>query len=228
MIEALIFDFDGLILDTETPELMAWQEVFAGFGCNLTIDTWADCVGRPPGSFDPCLELERQMGRRLDRERLRADVRARCHSLIDREAVRPGVVDWLDEAEAAGAALAVVSSSPHFWVDRHLEKLNLLDRFEQIVCREDVERHKPDPLPYQKAVERLGREPLSAIAVEDSPHGVRSAKAAGLWTVAVPNHVTRMLVFEGADLTLGSLKERSFTSAAEQLVASVSGRIGAR
>lgn len=217
MIRALIFDFDGLILDTETPELIAWQETFTRHGSELTVDTWIDCVGRPPGTFDPCVHLEERIGRAIDRKTVRELTRARAHELIAREGLRPGVIDWLDQAAELDLRLAVASSSSRSWVTTHLERLGVHHRFESFVCYEDVDRHKPDPEPYRRATEILGIEPHEAMAVEDSANGLRSARAAGLWCVAVPNHVTRQSVADLGHLQLDSLSEISLRHAIERI-----------
>lgn len=217
MIRALIFDFDGLILDTETPELIAWQETFASHGTELTLETWIDCVGRPPGTFDPCVHLETTIGREIDRHSVKEKTRTRARQLIAQEALRPGVVDWLDEADGMGLRLAVASSSSRSWVSPHLERLGIVDRFETFVCYEDVEHHKPDPEPYRLVTTRLDVEPAEAMAVEDSAHGLRAARAAGLWCVAVPNHVTHQSVTDLGHLQLRSLSEMSLAEAIEEI-----------
>jgi HAD superfamily hydrolase (TIGR01509 family) len=209
VIRALVFDFDGLILDTETPELRVWQQIFADHGCELTVEAWADCVGRPPGSFDPCQYLVELRGREIDRETVRQAARSRSHELVSDEHVRPGVRRWLDDAATLGMRVGIASSSRRGWVEGHLERLGLMRHFEMLVCHEDVPTHKPDPAPYLLAAARLDVLPAEAIAIEDSVHGVEAAKAAGMWTVAVPNHVTRSLIGERADVTLGSLNQRS-------------------
>lgn len=209
MIRALVFDFDGLILDTETPELRAWQQIFAEHGCELTIEAWADCVGRPPGSFDPCQYLTEILGREIDREKVRQAARSRSRELVSGELVRPGVARWLDDAAVLGMRVGVASSSRRDWVEGHLERLGLLHHFEMLVCHEDVANHKPDPEPYLLAATRLDVQPAEVLAIEDSVHGLEAAKAAGMWTVAVPNHVTRSLIGERADVILGSLAHRS-------------------
>lgn len=217
MIRALVFDFDGLILDTETPELIAWQETFSEHGTELTLETWIDCVGRPPGTFDPCVHLETVIGRQIDREAVRQATRARAHELIANETLRPGVTDWLDEADRLGLKLAVASSSSRSWVTRHLERFGIGRRFQAFVCYEDVERHKPDPEPYRRVTELLDVSPSQAVAVEDSANGLRAARAAGLWSVAVPNHVTRQSVADLGHLRIDSMSSLSLRQAIEEL-----------
>lgn len=206
-VRALLFDFDGLILDTETPEYESWREVYAAHGCELSLDLWCDCVGRPVTHFDPHAELERRLGRAIDREPLRQTRRARFYELLGANATLPGVENAFREAREMGLRTAVVSSSERRWVEPNLERLRLLPYVELLVCREDTTRHKPDPEPYREAMRRLGVTPREAVAFEDSAHGVAAAKAAGAYTVAVPNPVTRGLDLSAADLCCVSLAE---------------------
>src|SRR5829696_5169364 len=143
-IRGLIFDFDGLILDTETPSLQAWEELYQGHGGDFPFARWAMNIGTDGTVFDSHAELERQCGRVLDREALRDRRRRRTNDLIALAAVLPGVVEFLDAAADVGLRAAVASSSPRQWVDGHLDRLGLLERFLCTVCAEDVPRVKPD------------------------------------------------------------------------------------
>ena len=204
-LKAIIFDFDGSILDTETPDLQTWQEVFEEHGVTMALEVWYRCIGTS-GDFEVYAHLEELVGRELVHEEIRLRKRARCLELIMLERPRPGVERWLDEARELGLALGVASSSSRVWVEDHLARHGLLDRFGCIRGREDVARTKPAPDLYLAAVEALGARPEEAIAVEDSPNGVTAARAAGLYCVAVPNSVTRSLCFDHADLVVDSLE----------------------
>ena len=209
-IRALIFDFDGLILDTETPEYQSWQEIYAEFGCDLPIKTWGQIVGGNGASrFDPLDFLETQVGRNLDRTELITRHRARDTEIIAASPILPGVVEILTDARQMGLQLAIASSSPHSWVDAHLTRLGLFDRFEAIICVDDVGVAKPDPSLFLRAAEALGVARDEAIIFEDSPNGVLAAKRAGIFCVAVPNPTTRLLAFESPDMRLNSLAEMS-------------------
>jgi HAD superfamily hydrolase (TIGR01509 family) len=202
---ALVFDFDGLILDTETTDFQSWQEVYRAHGCELRLSDWADCVGRPAGRFDPFEHLERLSDVRIERDRIRAQRSARMRQMNLLQPVLPGVRDYLREARELSLKIGLASSSDRAWVHGHLGRLGLLDYFDTIKCVEDTGAHKPDPAPYLAVLGVLGVPPARAVAFEDSPHGVASAKAAGMLCVAVPNSVTRRLGLDRADLVLDSL-----------------------
>jgi HAD superfamily hydrolase (TIGR01509 family) len=209
VIEAVVFDFDGLIVDTESSSFRAWVETYAAYGCTLIEDDWARHIGTING-FDPYGTLCARASRPVPPEDvLRAAKRARERELVEAEPVRPGVEAWLDEAVALGLAVGLASSSPTDWIDGHLRRLDLSSRFAVVTCCDDDRPPKPAPDVYLAACEALGVEPAQALAVEDSAHGVASAKAAGLWCVAVPSPLTRSLDFRAADVYLESLADAS-------------------
>ena len=207
VIEALVFDFDGLIVDTEGPVYQAWREVFEAYGEELRLDLWQTVIGRASNWFDPLADLERRLGRSLDREALTHARRTRERELVALQPVLPGVREWRSEAKAIGLLLGVASSSTRGWVTGHLDRLGLGADWAAIRCREDVARAKPDPDLYLAVVGALGVEPGRALAVEDSPNGVAAAKGAGLFCVAVPNPLTASLDLSSADIRLSSLAE---------------------
>ncbi len=194
MIQALIFDFDGTILDTETPEFEVWQSVYAHHGTQLELDDWGRGIGTWD-AFDPHAHLETLTGKTLDKDHLHTIVRGRVHEIVHALAPLPGVLDALEHAKSRGLRLAVASSSSRDWVSDHLERLGLLGFFESLSTRYDVERVKPDPALYVHALEQLGLQPAQALAIEDSPNGAKAALTAGLRTVVVPNSVTQTLAF---------------------------------
>jgi HAD superfamily hydrolase (TIGR01509 family) len=207
-VKLIVFDFDGLILDTEVPVYDAWQELYGEHGHALPFEQWALCIGTAD-TFDPCADLVQRVGRELDAETLLRRHRARTDALIAAQHVMPGVVQLLDEARAMGLALGVASSSSRRWVEGHLGRLGLLDRFHAIRCAGDVPRVKPDPALYRAVLDAVGVPASDAVALEDSPNGVLAAKRAGMACVAVPNALTARLDLGAADLRLASLADMS-------------------
>ncbi len=206
-IKLFIFDFDGMIIDTETPDLVSWREIFGEYGQELPMDIWADCIGARADAFDPHAYLERLLGKRLDRETLRQRRRARFYALVDEQPLCPGVLEYLDEAERRGILLSVASSADHKWVDGHLEKRGLLQRFACIKTSDDVPHAKPAPDLFLAVLDALHVSPTEAVVFEDSPNGIRAAKAAGIFCVAVPNPTTQFLSLDQADMLVSSLAD---------------------
>lgn len=210
MIKALIFDFDGLVLDTETPELQVWQSVYARHGQVLSVETWGQIVGGQGASaFHPVRHLEGLLGSPIDHAGIESQVSEQVLQRIHAAAPLPGVLDYLNAARRLGLGLAVASSSSHAWVDGHLARLGLRHWFDHVICRDDVppSRTKPHPDLFLRALAALNVRSNEAVVFEDSPNGVRAARAAGIFVVAVPNPVTRQLAFDAPDLRLNSLAD---------------------
>ena len=207
-IRGLLFDFDGLLVDTETPSRRAYEELYREHGHELPLDRWATLVGTIGAEFEPDAHLEELVGRPLDREALRERRRAREFELCDIEDLRPGIEEYLAEAEQRGLATAIVSSSTRDWIARHLERLERVNGWDAIVAADgDATRAKPEPTLYLEALDVLGLQPTEAIAFEDSLNGVRAAKAAGIFCVAVPNPITETFPLDEADVLLSSLED---------------------
>jgi HAD superfamily hydrolase (TIGR01509 family) len=207
MIKALVFDFDGLILETETPIFQSWQELYRDYGLELRLEQWIANVGTAEEMFDPLANLERQLGHPIDREVELPRRRRRELELVQAQPILPGVRDYLESARKLRLKIGLASSSPCEWVVGHLERLGLIGYFEAIVASDDVARTKPDPALYRTAVEWLKVNPEQAVAFEDSLNGLIAAKRAGLRCVVIPNALTRHLSLEQADLRLNSLAE---------------------
>lgn len=214
---AVIFDFDGLIVDTETTALRSWQELYARFGETLPLDKWVTLIGTWDARWSPRAELDERLGRRLDWDTLEPARMARERSLADEQPLLPGVLDRLDEARELGLWLAVASSSSREWVEHHLARLGILDRFCALLTRDDVVRTKPDPALYVGALEALGVPPEAAFALEDSVHGVAAAKGAGLAVVAVPGPLMAEADFTAADAVIGTLVDATLAEIAATL-----------
>lgn len=206
MIRALVFDFDGLILDTETPIYLSWKEVYDAYGVPLPFALWVKTVGSSNQAFDPRHHLEERLARALPRDVVDRRV-ARRVEMVLAQPLLPGVDAMLAEARSHGMKVGVASSSSREWVDGHLERLGILDRFDCRRSRDDVGAVKPQPDLYLAVLDCLGLPAAEAVAIEDSPNGILAAKGAGMACVAVPNPITASLDLSQADLLLGSLAE---------------------
>lgn len=206
-LRALLFDFDGLILDTEGPVYEAWRDDYLAHGHDLPLETYADCVGSDFNRFDPKSHLESLVGFAIDwpeRDRWRE---RNALERVKQLAPLPGVVALLAAAAAAGLPCAVASSSPRDWVEGHLDRLGLLDRFALTRCLDDVAAPKPAPDLFLAAAAGLGVAPAATVVFEDSRNGLLAAIAAGCPCVVVPNRITAHLDFTGALSVVGSLEE---------------------
>jgi HAD superfamily hydrolase (TIGR01509 family) len=204
-IRAIVFDFDGLIVDTETPVFQTWREICNEYGCDLTLENWSAALGTFNG-FDVLAHLERETQSTIDRVAVTERKNRRERELAGAQPPLPGVVEYIAEAQRLGLKLAVASSSSRNWVSGHLTRLELIDAFDCLFCRDDVEHVKPEPQLYLAALSALGVEPEEAIAFEDSPNGITAARRAGMFCVAVPNVLTAGMPIQHADLILESLE----------------------
>lgn len=208
MLRAVLFDFDGLILDTEVPEVETYREIYADHGHEFPDEVWMRMIGiSSPDMVDlPWKVLEAKVGP-VDRQALQDRSRLRRLELIAKQPVQPGVVQALDACDRLNLRKAVVSSSRRSWVEGHLTSLGLLDRFESVTAGHEGEPSKPAPDLYNKALVKLHLSAKEAIAIEDSPNGIQAAVSAGLFTIAVPNRLTALLDLSCANLRLDSLTD---------------------
>src|SRR5262245_49579558 len=216
LISAIVFDFDGLILDTEEPVYRSWLEVYQAHGQELPFERWVQIVGSTNAGFHPQHHLEERLGRPLPEDVLDRRIHRRTEMVLAK-AVLPGVVDHLEAARQRGMKLGVASSSTADWVRGHLARLGILDRFDCVRTREDVAKAKPEPDLYLAVLECLAVSAAQAIAIEDSPNGVIAAKRAGMLCVAIPNSITQRLDFGEADLVLSSLADVTMADLLERL-----------
>ncbi len=207
--DLLIFDFDGLILDTESSAFQNWTEIYRSFGAELPLEVWARCIGTSHHAFDVYEHLESQVGRKLDRQELKRVYKERERELIQNLEPREGVIEYLKEAQRQKIALALASSSDQKWVMGHLSRLNLAECFHSIRTADDVQNVKPHPELYELTLTFMGVEPRQAIAFEDSPNGITAARAAGVYCVAVPNPVTKTLPLDHANERIESMGDIS-------------------
>lgn len=203
---AVVFDFDGLLMDTESCMLGSWQREWRHHGLELDLDSfWVDHGGDV--TEERYERLAQAVGASYDRAT--SHVRRVLHRdvLHSELMLRPGIGAWLDQAQRANLRLAVASSSPTGWAQRLLAGVNSLDRFEVFACGDEVPAPKPDPAVYLLALDRLGLSAEQVIAVEDAPHGVAAAQGAGLQCVAIPNPHMEATRLGAAELVLTSASE---------------------
>ncbi|MBE7146440.1 HAD family hydrolase [Bacillus mycoides] len=205
--KAIIFDFDGLIVDTETIWFHSFRDAVREYGGELPLGEFAKCIG----TTDEVLYayLKEQLKEKFNEHALKGKVTTLHKEKMKIPKARDGVKEYLEEAKELGLKIGLASSSSREWVVRFLEELQIRDYFEVIKTREDVEKVKPDPALYKVTIEELGIEPSEAVVFEDSLNGLKAAVAAGLKCVIVPNDVTRNLQFENHHLRIESMKEKS-------------------
>lgn len=210
MLAAVVLDFDGVILDTETPLFHAWAHTYAVFGeAPIGHTAWCESIGRnsrDPRYLDPLVGLLEHIGDGVTGDDVQAVRRAERDRLLADAPVALGLDGLLEQAEGLGIPVAIASSSPRHWLDRHLVPRGLSERFTAICCAGGDVPGKPDPTVYLNACSALGVDPAYALAVEDSAHGVAAAKAAGMPCIAVPTTVGAGLDLSHADAVVDSLE----------------------
>lgn len=214
--QAVIFDFDGLLMDTETTLLQSWQYEWQQWGLTLsTAGFFAQHGGNINAQrYDQLAEAVCPGYNRNLSDQRRTKYREQLHQTLS---LRPGISDWINQALQTSIQLAIASSSPRTWIDEHLARVGILDCFDVITTGDEVTRDKPDPEIYNLAVRRLGVPAATAVAVEDTGHGVTAAQAAGTFCIAIPNpHVPNGAVAH-ADVTLDSATELPLLRALERI-----------
>ncbi|UNL87077.1 HAD family hydrolase [Priestia koreensis] len=213
--KAIIFDFDGTILDTESPWFNVYKEIAESYGTTLPLEVWGKCVGTSDKAYYEY--LEEQVGEKLDMDKIGMLRKQKHEAFMETQDLRPGVKAYIEAAKEAGYKLAIASSSNYAWVSKFLAKFDLADYFEVIATSDHVTNIKPDPELYTLALEKLGVTADEAMAFEDSPNGTRAAKAAGIQTVIVPNPATASLTFDEYDYKLHSMDELTLSELLDEL-----------
>lgn len=206
-IAAVLFDFDGVLVDTEWAIYDAWHRTFISNGHPLPLEIYTQCIGSDFATWSPKTHLEELTGNSFDWHDLDRRRQEEIVSDLADEGPMPGAIHLLEKLKTLGIRTAVVSSSSHHWVDGWLERLDLTPWFETVVCRGDAERIKPAPDLYLEAIRRLELRPDECLIIEDSLNGIKAANAAGIPVWAVPNRVTACLDFSLASRVCSSLDE---------------------
>ncbi len=215
-LEAVLFDFDGTMVDTEWIIYEEVQRIFHSEGQELPLEQYSKCIGSSYETWSPQTYLEELTGKSYDWETLRAARNVRIRERMEAQELISGVQEALDFTQQCGLRLGVVSSSSHDWVDRWIEKLGIGHYFEHVTCRGDAPRIKPAPDLFLKGAERMEIDPSRCLVVEDSRNGMLAAHEAGMSVFAVPNRVTVVSDFSEALQKLGSMLE--YPEALEKLV----------
>jgi putative hydrolase of the HAD superfamily len=204
MVKAVIMDFDGLIVDTES----IWYSIFVEWfkqnkNYSLSLEEFVLCVGSSNNDlFD---ELKKRHGIIVDKEKFSKDVQE-IHAAQSADLpARDGVPEFIAAVKGEGLKLALATSSSRPKPEYHLTRLQLIDKFDVLITADDVERIKPYPDLYLKAAKSLGVEPEEAVAVEDSYNGLVAGTRAGMRVIIVPNKVTQCSDFTGCYKKLDSL-----------------------
>jgi HAD superfamily hydrolase (TIGR01509 family) len=206
-IKGIIMDFDGLILDTETPAVQAWQAIFEQYGQAFPLNEWCKTLGSDYTKFDAVAILEETTHTNIDRAQINQTYRELEARFLSQQTILPGVIEVLLSAKKLGVKTGLASSSDPQWVYGHLHRLEIYNLFDCTHTAEDVQCLKPAPDLFTLTLLDLGLGPDEAIVFEDSPNGIRAAQAAGIYCIAVPNSVTRHLDTSFADEHLDSLAQ---------------------
>jgi HAD superfamily hydrolase (TIGR01509 family) len=206
LINAIVFDLDGLIIDTERTALQSWEEAYREAGLEVSLELWQTTIGTWGAEFDPAADLGARRGRPLTAEEIESR-REREWELAAELPLMPGVREHIDAARAWGMSLGIASSSSRRWVQGQLERLGIAESFECVCTRDDVLQTKPDPSLYFRALLCLGVDGSEALAYEDSANGLLAAKAAGMRCVVVPGPLTASSDYSLADVVVRSLAD---------------------
>ncbi len=205
MIKAFIFDFDGLMIDTEISSYQTWADIYHTYQVNLPMTEWIKCVGSSNDEFDPIRYLKTKTDAYLDETQLRKQQFESHHNVSQSMPLLPGVETYLNYAKQNNIKTAVASSSSYSWVSSHLKTKEILTKFDLIITADDVEQVKPAPDLFIKVKEELDLKDFEGVIFEDSAHGIQAGFFSKLYCVAVPNTITQGLNFDKADLVLKGL-----------------------
>lgn len=208
-IKTLIFDFDGLIIDSETPTLRSWQEIFQSYDLELPMEEYYLTIGTTDHLFDPLENLIQHVDDHIDKAEIKSKHRSRMLDLINENDLLPGIEDYLIRAKQIDLRIGIASSGVGYWINQLLELKKISQYFDCVVTSDMVKFPKPEPDLYLRALQLLDTLPQQAIAFEDSPNGISAAKQAGIFCVAIPNQLTQNMDLSQADLLLDSLKQKT-------------------
>ncbi|TYR74354.1 HAD-IA family hydrolase [Rossellomorea vietnamensis] len=194
MVKVLIFDFDGLIFDTETYDLEAFQNLYTKYKVDFPLEEWMNSIGSSL-QFDPYERLLVNFPE-ISRDDIRTERSNLYQKLLEGKSPREGVEEYLKRAKQLGISIALASSSTRSWIDFHMNKLGIISYFDYICTSDDVEKVKPEPDLYKKVLSYFEISPMEAVVFEDSPNGLLASIRAEIPCVIVPNETTKLLKFD--------------------------------
>jgi HAD superfamily hydrolase (TIGR01509 family) len=206
MIQAILFDLDGLMFDSEPHSLASWEAVLAERGVTLDQLTIDSILGR---------RIDATARTLIDKYHLPDTVQGLADAKTEYQITHlhgnvppmPGLIELLDEIDRRRLPKAIASSGIHRYVEAVLRVNDLRDRFSVIITGDQVARGKPAPDVFLAAARALNVEPVHCLVLEDAPTGVQAAKAAGMMCIAVPDHSVAQLDLSQADKIVASLYE---------------------
>lgn len=205
MINAFIFDFDGLIIDSELVCYQSWVEIYKKYQVELPLEKWVDCIGTSEEFFDPVHYLKQITKMDLDFDEVQRNQFSDYLSRTKQLPIKAGILNYLDWAKENNFKLAICSSSDENWVVSHLDNLNITQYFDVIKTKNDVKKVKPDPELYNAIKSDLSIGDFEAVIFEDSLHGITAGRLSNLFTVAIPNELTKLLDLSEAHFVVSGL-----------------------
>jgi HAD superfamily hydrolase (TIGR01509 family) len=207
-VAAVIFDFDGVVLDSETPEYESHRRIYERCGVTLTVDEWCGVIGTWSEGHDEqwFRRLCAQSSGAPGRDAYFAERRQIFDAIVPAAPMR-GVRELLLQLRDAGIAAAIASSAPARWVVGAVERLGVRPLFDAVVTGDEVAHRKPAPDVYLEAARRLGVDPARSVAIEDSEPGITAACAAGMKVIAIPHWLTERHDLSAAHLTVAHAGE---------------------
>ena len=204
----MVFDFDGILIDSETPEYESHRRIYARCGVTLTVDEWCGVIGTWSEGHDEqwFVRLCERSTQAPAREEYFAERRRIFDEIVPADPMR-GVPELLAALRQATIPAAIASSAPARWVAGAVERLGIRPLFDAVVTGDEVARRKPAPDVYLEAARRLGADPARSVAIEDSAPGITAARAAGMKAVAIPHWLTERHDLTDADLTVAHAGE---------------------
>ncbi len=203
----IIFDFDGVIVDTEWAIYQSWVHLYAREGQKISIETYSPCLGAGYSHWNPAEHLEKLTGKTYDWDAETPVRQAMLEADLERSGLMPGVRELMDFCHTQGIGMTVASSSSRRWVSGWLSKLGIEHEFKGVFCRTDGYPVKPNPALFLAAQACLNLPAHECLIIEDSENGVRSAHNAGIPCAAVPNRMTEHADFSLASARFTNLRE---------------------